>query len=334
MAFFNTFLKTIGILIGFSTFVIILTVFLAILPKNDGDFNFSEGDRQSENIIAVINLNGPIIKNINQNFIGNIIDYINPEIVKKSLKNLEELNPKIVIIRINSPGGTVTATATLEKIIREFKNKTNTKIYFYSDEILASGGYWVSTSGDKIYTNYGSIIGSIGVSGPTWYYYNQPKSISNNFFGQSIETEKGIEVFNQNAGISKDLFNPFRKPTSQELSHLESMVKEIYDDFIMKVSSSRKIERNNLINDIGALIFTSNQAKKKFLVDDVINFEDLINKIAIEEKYSDYKIIQKNLEKGFIKNFISNYFSKEDTLICNELNSNFSTIFPIFLNNC
>ena len=112
------------------------------------------------------------------------------------------------------------------------------------------------------------------------------------------------------------------------------MVKEIYDDFIMKVSSSRKIERNNLINDIGALIFTSNQAKKNFLVDDVINFEDLINKIAIEEKYSDYKIIQKNLEKGFIKNFISNYFSKENTLICNELNSNFSTIFPIFLNNC
>ena len=334
MAFFNTFLKTIGILIGFSTFVIILTVFLSILPKNDGDFSFSEGDRQSENIIAVINLNGPIIKNINQNLIGNIIDYISPKIVKKSLKNLEELNPKIVIIRINSPGGTVTATATLEKIIREFKNKTNTKIYFYSDEILASGGYWVSTSGDKIYTNYGSIIGSIGVSGPTWYYYNQPKSISNNFFGQRIETEKGIEVFNQNAGISKDLFNPFRKPTSQELSHLESMVKEIYDDFIMKVSSSRKIERNNLINDIGALIFTSNQAKKNFLVDDVISFEDLINQIAIEEKYSDYKIIQKNLEKGFITNFISNYFSKEKTLICNELNSNFSTIFPIFLNNC
>jgi len=334
MAFLNTFLKTIAILIGFTTFIIILTVFLAILPKNDDDFSFKEGDRQSENIIAVISLNGPIIKNLNQNLIGNILDYINPEDVKKSLVNLEDLGPKIVIIKINSPGGTVTATATLEKIIKEFKNKSNTKIYFYSDEILASGGYWVSTSGDKIYSNYGSIIGSIGVSGPTWYYYNRPKSISNNLFGQTIETEKGIEVFNQNAGISKDLFNPFRKPTSQEINHLESMVKEIYDDFIMKVSRSRKIERDNLINDIGALIFTSNQAKKNFLVDDVINFKDLINQIVREESYSDYKIIQKNLEKGFFKNVISNYFSKKNTLICNELNSNFSTIFPIFLNNC
>ena len=334
MAFFNTFLKTLGILLGFSSFIIILSVFLSILPNNDNDFSFKEGDRQSKNIIAVINLNGPIIKNLNENFIGNIIDYINPDNVKKSLENLEELTPKIVIIRINSPGGTVTATSTLEKIIREFKNKSNTKIYFYSDEILASGGYWVSTSGDKIYTNYGSIIGSIGVSGPTWYYYNRPKSISNNLFGQTIETEKGIEVFNQNAGISKDLFNPFRKPTNIELSHLESMVKEIYDEFIMKVSSSRKIERDNLINDIGALIFTANQAKKKFLVDDVINFEDLINQIVKEENYTDYRIIQKNLEKSLIKNFISNYFSKKNTLICNELNSNFSTIFPIFLNNC
>jgi len=334
MAFLNTFLKTLGVLLGFSTFIIISTVFLSILPKNDDDFNFNDGDIQSENIIAVINLNGPIIKNLNQNLIGNIIDYINPDNVKKNLENLEILSPKILIIRINSPGGTVTATAALEKIFKEFKNKTNTKIYFYSDEILASGGYWVSTSGDKIFTNYGSIIGSIGVSGPTWYYYNRPKTISNNLFGQTIETEKGIEVFNQNAGLSKDLFNPFRKPTSQELNHLESMVKEIYEDFILKVSSSRKIERENLINDIGALIFTSKQAKKNFLVDDVINFEDLINQIAIEENYSDYKIIQKNLEKGFIKNFISNYFSKKNTLVCNELFSNFSTIFPIFLNNC
>ncbi len=334
MAFFNIFFKTLGILLGFTTFIIILGIFLSILPKNNDNFSFSEGDRQSENIIAIINLNGPIINNIGQDLLNNVISNINPENVKKSLENLEELNPKILIIKINSPGGTVTATAKLEKIIREFKNKTSTKIYFYSDEILASGGYWVSTSGDKIYTNYGSIIGSIGVSGPTWYYYNQPKSISNSLFGQSIQTENGIEVFNQNAGISKDLFNPFRKPTSEELYHLQNMVKEIYDDFVLKVSSSRKIERNTLINKIGALIFTSEQAKKNFLIDDVIDYKDLINKIAKEENFSNYKIIQKNSQKGFLNSYVTNYFYKKNTLICNELNSNFSTIFPIFLNTC
>ena len=101
MAFFNTFLKTLGIFLGFSTFIIILTVFLSILPKNGDDFNFKDGDIQSENIIAVIDLNGPIIKNLNQNLIGNIIDYINPDNVKKNLENLEILNPKVLIINSN-----------------------------------------------------------------------------------------------------------------------------------------------------------------------------------------------------------------------------------------
>tara|TARA_B100001057_G_scaffold411822_1_gene427636 strand:- start:265 stop:1269 length:1005 start_codon:yes stop_codon:yes gene_type:complete len=334
MAFLNTFFKTIGILLGFSTFIIILTIFLTFLPENNDDFSFMEGDRQSNNVIAVINLNGPIVNNLNQNLISNIINYINPDNVLKSLDNLKDLNPKILIIKINSPGGTVTATAALEKIFTEFKKKSLTKIYFYTDEILASGGYWVSTSGDKIYANYGSIIGSIGVSGPTWYYYNQPKTISNNLFGQSIETENGIEVFNQSAGLSKDLFNPFRKPTKQELDHLQKMVKEIYEDFIIKVAKSRKIERSNLINSIGALIFTSSQAKKNFLVDDVLDYNDLINQITKEENFSNYKIIQKNLKKGFVQNYFNNYFYKKNKLICNELNSNFSSIFPIFLNNC
>ena len=63
-------------------------------------------------------------------------------------------------------------------------------------------------SGDKIYANYGSIIGSIGVSGPSWYYYDKPKSISTGILGQKIETENGIYIFDQNAGNSKDLFNP------------------------------------------------------------------------------------------------------------------------------
>ena len=78
--------------------------------------------------------------------------------------------PNILIIKINSPGGTVTATASLEKIINDFKKENKIEIYFYSDEILASGGYWVATSGDKIYANYGSIIGSIGVKGPDWFF--------------------------------------------------------------------------------------------------------------------------------------------------------------------
>ena len=83
------------------------------------------------------------------------------------------------------------------------KKKQTLKYIFIQSEILASGGYWVATTADKIFASYGSIIGSIGVGGPSWYYYNTPLSVSSGIFGQSIETKKGIEVFNQNAGKVK-----------------------------------------------------------------------------------------------------------------------------------
>ena len=334
MAFFNTFFKTLGILLGFTTFLIIINITIFYLQKNNFSFNLIEGDEQSKNIIAILNLNGPIIKDINHGIVGKIINYIDPEIVNESLKELQNFKPKVLIIRVNSPGGTVSATSSLENKINDFKKLNNTKIYFYTDEILASGGYWISTTGEGTYANYGSIIGSIGVSGPSWYYYNQPKSISRSLFGQVIETEKGIEVFNQNAGASKDLFNPFRKPTNQELSHLQNMVKEIYVKFISKVSKNRKIEKNTLVDEIGALIFTSSQAKKNFLIDGVIEFDDLIDQIIMEENFKNYKIIKKNTNESLLNNYLSSFINNSKTPICNELNSSFSSVFPIYLNNC
>ena len=83
MPFFTVFLKTLGFFIGITTFVIILNLLSYFLPNNDDDFKFIEGKRDSNNIIAVINLNGPIISNFNQSFINDIVEYIDPSLVKK-----------------------------------------------------------------------------------------------------------------------------------------------------------------------------------------------------------------------------------------------------------
>ena len=90
----------------------------------------TDGLPNSNNIIANINLNGPIYNN-NSNALGNnFYDYINPSQVKSYLEELKELEIKALIININSPGGTVSATAELEQIIYEFKKHTNTKYIF------------------------------------------------------------------------------------------------------------------------------------------------------------------------------------------------------------
>ena len=228
MVFFTVFFRTFGFLTALLAFFMIISLLLNLTNNlQKSEFTMTEGDQNSENIIGVINLNGPIFNNSSNVLENNFYDYIDPEHISLYLEELKKLNVKILLIKINSPGGTVTATSQLENIFKNFKKESKVKIYFFTNEILASGGYWIATTADEIFASYGSTIGSIGVSGPSWYYYNKPLSVSSGLLGQTIETEKGIEVFNQNAGQSKDLFNPFRKPKNQEILHLQKIVDEI-----------------------------------------------------------------------------------------------------------
>ena len=299
----------------------------------------TDGIETSNNIIAKINLNGPIFNN-NSNFFGNnIYDYINPAQVKSYFEELKQLKINALIININTPGGTVSATAEMEQIVNEFKKNTNIKVYFFTKEILASGGYWVATTGDKIFASYGSIIGSIGVSGPSWIYYNTPLSLSSGAFGQSIETKDGIEVFNQNAGEGKDLFNPYRRPKNDEIEHLQNIVDDVYNDFIAKVSKSRKIEISNIKNDIGALIYNSNQAKNNFLIDDILNYETLLELIIKENEFDDYKIYENKAVNSFLGNLLARYKDQPNNKyffekICSSLKTNINVVIPVYLKDC
>ena len=199
--------------------------------------------------------------------------------------------------------------------------------------------YKRQTTGDKIFASYGSIIGSIGVSGPSWFYYNTPISLSSGVFGQSIETKEGIEVFSQNAGEGKDLFNPYRRPKTDEVRHLQSIVDDVYNNFIAKVSKNRKIEISNLKTNIGALIYSSNQAKNNFLIDDILNYEALIELIIKENKFEDYKIYENKVSNSILSNLLVKYedqtnnkYSLEN--ICRNLETNISVVIPVFLKNC
>ncbi len=334
MAFINIFLKTLGFFVGITTFVIIINVLFYLIPKVDNDYIFVDGNMNSENLIVQLDLSGPIFNNSIKTLTSGIYEYIDPTEVENYLDNLEKINPKVLVIRLNSPGGTVSATVSLEKKINEFKNKKNVQIYFFSEEVLASGAYWVATSGDKIFTNYGAVVGSIGVSGPSWYYYDKPVSISTGAFGKKIETLNQIQIFDQNAGRSKDLFNPYRKPSKKELEHLQNMVKEIYNDFLIKVSKNRKIEVNTLINEIGALIYTSKQAKERFLIDDVLEYNELLDKIIKNNNFKDYKLLKLNKSNNFLDKYLVNFFEINKQNLCNQLNSSFVSITPLFFNDC
>ena len=117
MVFFNVFFKTLGFFCAILIFLILTNILLYFTNDfQNNQFTIVDGDENSNNIIARINLNGPIFnKNIDV-FGGNFYDYINPLNVKSYLEELKELKIKVLIININSPGGSVSATAELENI--------------------------------------------------------------------------------------------------------------------------------------------------------------------------------------------------------------------------
>ena len=144
-------------------------------------------------------------------------------------------------------------------------------------------------------------------------------------------------MFSNIAGKSKDIFNPFRKPTQKEILELQKMVNEIYDDFITIISSNRKIEKEVLKNEIGAMVFNSNTAKKHFLIDDQKDLEETINIISKKLSLKSKKIIinANKMKYNFINfnslfnqnNIIHNLIINKK--ICDNMINGFSSISAI-----
>ena len=332
--FFNVFFRTFGFFFAILLFfLIIIGISTYTNSQNNNEFNLIKGSEESGNPIVILEINGPIIESNNSlnDLVG--FNFISPIRIQKKLEEILLIDPKILIVSINSPGGTVSASNELYNSFLAFKKKSNASIIFHTSEILASGGYWSSLSGEKIYASYGSIIGSIGVKGPDWFYFNKPKLISSGFLGQTIEVENEIEVYSTNAGKSKDLFNSFRKPTNEELNHLNAMVEKINADFIQLVSKNRKLEKKIIKDEIGGLIFNSFQAKNKFLIDDEISLNELLTLIIKENKFQDYKIYKNHKQKDFLfDKLISINFMKKQNIedryinICNRIKINIVSI--------
>ena len=154
--FFNTFYRVFATLLAVAFFLLILIGIITFIDvDNSEDFRFVEGNIESNNTIAILKLNGPIIPDSLSfnNFAA--FQFISPKNFNKKLKKLNKLKPKLLILSINSPGGTVSASYEVFNILKDFKEKNNLKSYFHTKEMLASGAYWFALSGDKIFATYG-----------------------------------------------------------------------------------------------------------------------------------------------------------------------------------
>jgi protease-4 len=254
--------------------IIIFILFLLITVSVI--FSSSSGINYSKDHVAIINIDGKISSNGPVN-VESIIPHI-----EKAINNNSCLG---VILKINSPGGSATQSKIIFDEINKFKKINDKKIYAVIEDVGASGGYYIAASGDMIFANSSSIVGSIGVR-------------LDSFNVTSLMEKLGIESQVISSGEDKTMLDPFSKLTEQHRLHLETLLASIHDQFISDIQKSRssKIDENNVFT---GLFWTGTEALKIGLIDEIASVYD------VNEKYfSNADLVIYNKEDSFFKDLM------------------------------
>lgn len=198
----------------------------------------------------------------------------------KRLKNLvrkwaSDDSVKGMVIRVNSPGGAVSATNDLYEAIEGFRAE-NKPVYASMGDVAASGGYYLSMAADRVYANHGTITGSVGVILSFWGY-------------QELVGKIGLEPRTIKSGEFKDIGNGARDLTEEEKALLNGMVVDVYEDFFGIVYKGRSEAVREILAESG---------------DSTRNMED-VDREEVEghiRQYADGRIFSGNqaLEYGFV----------------------------------
>ncbi|MCF7792295.1 MAG: signal peptide peptidase SppA [Victivallales bacterium] len=256
-------------------------------PLNEKRFAFKQslhsGKADAENKIALIKIQG-IILNSSQPW----ETVVNADKICKKLKAVKaDENIKAVIIKIDSPGGEITATDKIYHNIQRIK-KNGKPVAAFLGSVAASGGYYVVAGTDYIVANRLTTTGSIGV-------------IVNSFNFHKLLEKIGVTDEVYESGRMKDILNPARPRTAEEKKIIQNLVDESYNEFVKIVSKGRISKapkltasyiKKSVIGD--GRIFSGAQALKLGLVDKLGYLEDAEKEAAKMAGLTknEYKIIE------------------------------------------
>ena len=161
---------------------------------------------------------------------------------------------KAIVLRINSPGGSASAS---ENIQREVRLARKTKPVIVSmGTYAASGGYWIAAYGDRIFAEPTTITGSIGVFGIQF----DVKKLANDF---------GLTFDSVKTGKFADAITISRPKTPEELAVFQNLVDWIYGEFVGKVVEARKLKREFVEEIAQGRVWSGAEAAKLGLVDEI-----------------------------------------------------------------
>tara|TARA_B100000965_G_scaffold165006_1_gene137310 strand:+ start:78 stop:887 length:810 start_codon:yes stop_codon:yes gene_type:complete len=219
------------------------------------------------------------------------------EIIKKAFSVKKAI---AIAITINSPGGSPVQSHLIYKFIREQAKKNKKKVIIFAEDVAASGGYLIACSGDEIYANSSSIIGSIGV-------------ISASFGFKNLIEKIGVQRRVYTAGKNKSTLDPFLDEKEEDINRLKNIQLELHQDFIDVVEESRgsKLNKNSGIELFSGEFWTGKKAKELGLIDGLGNADQILR-----EKFGDEVEIKKfGKPKGWLAKKLSSSQDHADKLI-------------------
>ncbi len=220
---------------------------------------------------------------------------------------------KGIILEINSPGGTIYGSKAIADGVAYYKETTKKPVIAFISGMGASGGYWVAASADVIIADPGSIVGSIGVITGPFKYYDSVIAEDGGAFTGGVVTQRGVETTYITAGKSKDLGNPYRRLTQEEITALQTMVNNDYGRFVSYVSSRRGLEEDIIRDSFGAFIFDTQSAVGNKLIDREANREESYEALAglANIAGSDYKVVSQQDEGGILEMLLGSKMGTE-----------------------
>jgi protease IV len=236
--------------------------------------------------IEVIRLTGMIQDKEDKGFIFGSDDST-ATTLKALRKAIKDEHVKAILLRINSPGGTVSASQEITGEVKAFR-KTNRPIVVSMGDVAASGGYYVASASDRILAEPGTLTGSIGV---IMHFMN--------FKGLADKVGVQSEVIK--SGQFKDLASQFRPMLPEERVILQTLCTDSYDQFCTAVAEGRKINLAEVRRIGDGRVYSGRQALKLHLVDELGGYDDslealqkickdkfhLSDNLPVEDKSSD-----------------------------------------------
>ncbi|MGH7397815.1 MAG: signal peptide peptidase SppA [Candidatus Rokuibacteriota bacterium] len=173
---------------------------------------------------------------------------------------------RAVVLRIDSPGGVVAPTQEIFTAVRRLR-EANKPVVASLGSVAASGGYYVAVSADRIFASPGTLTGSIGV-------VMQLANV------EGLLKKVGVEYVVVKAGTYKDVGNFARAMTPEERRILQSLLDDIYDQFIAAVAEGRGLELQAVRAFAEGRIYSGRQAQGLKMVDELGGLEDAIEAAA------------------------------------------------------